>query len=108
VVPGELIEASLQLTRKGGTCVLTGLGRMGDTRVSMDMSMLTLMNKEVKGCLFGSGNPRVEIPNLLSLYRSGQLKLDELVTRTYTLDEVNEGYRDMREGRNVRGVILFD
>ncbi|MCU0271566.1 MAG: NDMA-dependent alcohol dehydrogenase, partial [Acidimicrobiales bacterium] len=71
VVPGELIEASLQLTRKGGTCVLTGLGRMGDTRVSMDMSMLTLMNKEVKGCLFGSGNPRVEIPNLLSLYRSG-------------------------------------
>ncbi len=45
-----------------------------------------------------------DIPNLLSLYRAGQLKLDELITRTYTLDEINDGYQDMRDGKNIRGV----
>ena len=41
------------------------------------------------------------------MYRSGQLKLDELVTRTYTLDELNQGYQDMRDGKNIRGVIVY-
>ncbi len=45
---------------------------------------------------------------MLELYRSGNLKLDELVTRTYSLDEINEGYADMSDGKNIRGVILFD
>jgi S-(hydroxymethyl)glutathione dehydrogenase/alcohol dehydrogenase len=65
------------------------------------------MEKQVVGSLFGSANPRVDIPKLLALYADGQLKLDELVTRTYSLDEVNTGYEDMREGRNLRGVIAF-
>ena len=43
---------------------------------------------------------------LLRLYDAGQLKLDELVTRTYTLDEVNQGYQDLRDGKNIRGVIV--
>jgi S-(hydroxymethyl)glutathione dehydrogenase/alcohol dehydrogenase len=68
---------------------------------------LTLLEKQVVGSLFGSANPRVDIPRLLGLYADGQLKLDELVTRTYRLDEVNHGYEDMREGRNLRGVINF-
>ena len=61
--------------------------------------------KQVRGCVFGSANPHADIPRLLSLYRSGLLKLDELVTRTYGLHEVNEGYQDMFDGLNVRGVI---
>ena len=59
------------------------------------------------GSLFGSANLRADIPRLLGLYADGQLKLDELVTRTYRLDEINDGYEDMREGRNLRGVITF-
>jgi Zn-dependent alcohol dehydrogenase len=43
---------------------------------------------------------------LLRLYDAGQLKLDELVTATYTLEEVNQGYQDLRDGKNIRGVIV--
>ncbi|HWG64934.1 MAG TPA: hypothetical protein VG253_24880 [Streptosporangiaceae bacterium] len=57
--------------------------------------------------LFGSSNPRGDIPRYLELYRLGQLKLDELVTREYRLEEINEGYQDMLEGRNIRGLIRF-
>ena len=66
-----------------------------------------MWQKEIKGTIFGSLNPRGDIPNLLVLYRDGQLKLDELITKTYTLDEINDGYQDMRDGKNIRGVITF-
>jgi S-(hydroxymethyl)glutathione dehydrogenase/alcohol dehydrogenase len=66
-----------------------------------------MWQKEVRGVIFGAGNPRYDIPNLLALYRSGQLKLDELVTQTYSLDQINQGYEDMRNGTNIRGVITF-
>ena len=69
---------------------------------------LTLWQKEIKGTIFGSLNPRADIPRLLGLYRAGQLKLDELITRRYTLDEINLGYQHMRDGVNIRGVITFD
>ena len=52
-------------------------------------------------------SPREAMPNLLGMYRAGNLKLDELITRTYTLDQINTAYDDMREGRNIRGVIRF-
>ena len=58
--------------------------------------------------LFGSGNPFDTIPRLLELYRAGQLKLDELVTNRYRLDDVNQGYRDMLDGRNIRGLMIHD
>jgi Zn-dependent alcohol dehydrogenase len=67
-----------------------------------------MMQKEVKGVIFGSANPRFDIPNLLALYRSGQLMLDELITRTYPLDQINQGYQDMLDGVNLRGVVTFE
>lgn len=51
-------------------------------------------------------NPRADIPALLDMYRAGQLKLDELVTNTYKLEDINEGYEAMRDGTNIRGVIV--
>ena len=108
VMTGDLVDPALNLTAKGGTVVITAVASMFAQDVTMNMFMLSMMNKEVKGCLFGSGNPRYDIPNLLSMYREGSLKLDELVTKTYTLDEVNVGYQDMRDGKNIRGVINFD
>ena len=69
---------------------------------------LTLMEKQVVGSLFGSANPRADIPKLLELWRDGQLDLDGLVTKTYTLDGVNDGYDDMRAGKNIRGVMVYD
>ena len=58
-----------------------------------------------------SAPPRTDpqhIPRLLSLYQAGQLKLDELITKTYTLEQINEGYQDMRDGKNIRGVMVYD
>jgi S-(hydroxymethyl)glutathione dehydrogenase/alcohol dehydrogenase len=106
-VHGDMIDPALNLTAKGGTLVVTGLAPMLESDAQMNLFMFAMMNKEVKGTVFGSTNPRAQIPNLLSMYREGELKLDELITRRYSLDEVNQGYVDMREGKNLRGVIEF-
>jgi Zn-dependent alcohol dehydrogenase len=59
------------------------------------------------GSIFGSSNPEEDVPRLLGLYRDGLLDLDSMVTRTHPLEQINDGYQDMREGRNIRGVLLF-
>jgi S-(hydroxymethyl)glutathione dehydrogenase/alcohol dehydrogenase len=81
---------------------------MTENDVKMNLFQLAMWNKEVKGTIFGSLNPRADIPALLDMYRAGQLKLDELITKRYTLDEINEGYRAMRDGENIRGIIVND
>jgi len=108
VMRGELMAEALTLTGKGGTCVVTGVAPVVQAEAAINLLELAMSNKEVKGTLFGSGNPRFDIPHLLALYRVGQLKLDELVTRTYPLDEINEGYQDMRDGKIIRGMLTFD
>lgn len=108
VLSGDMIAEALALTGKGGTCVVTAIAPVTAMDAKINLFEFVLWNKELKGVIFGSGNPRVDIPNLLSLYRAGQLKLDELVTTTYSLDDVNQGYEDMRQGKNLRGVIVFD
>ena len=66
-----------------------------------------MFEKQVRGSLFGSSNPRSDIPKLLSLYQSGQLKLDELITKEYALEDINDGYDDMLAGVNLRGLIRY-
>ena len=107
VMYGDLMGPALTLTGKGGTCVVTAVAPQAQTECSINLFELAMFQKEVRGVIFGSGNPRVDIPNLLALYRTGQLKLDELVTRTYPLDQINQGYQDMLDGVNLRGVITF-
>jgi NDMA-dependent alcohol dehydrogenase len=104
---GEQIAKSLAMTAKRGTVVVTNVHSAMETTVAMSALDLVLMEKRVVGCLFGTANPRVDIPRMLDLYHSGKLKLDELVTQTYKLEEINTGYQDMRDGRNLRGVISF-
>jgi S-(hydroxymethyl)glutathione dehydrogenase/alcohol dehydrogenase len=65
-------------------------------------------SKTLKGLLYGGMNPRASMPMLLSMYRNGNLKLDELITKRYRLDQINDAFTDMREGRNIRGIIEFD
>jgi NDMA-dependent alcohol dehydrogenase len=104
---GDQIAASLAMVGKRGRVVVTNLHRATETQVAMSALDLTLFEKQVRGSLFGSSNPRADIPRMLELYRGGKLKLEELRTKTYTLDEINTGYDDMRNGRNLRGVISF-
>jgi NDMA-dependent alcohol dehydrogenase len=108
VMYGDLMAGALTLTGKGGTCVVTGVAPQSQTQCSINLFELAMFQKEVKGVVFGAANPRFDIPNLLSLYRSGQLMLDELITRTYPLDQINQGYQDMLDGVNIRGVVTFE
>ncbi|WEL92231.1 hypothetical protein P1N98_13725, partial [Tsukamurella tyrosinosolvens] len=51
---------------------------------------------------------RRQLAGLMRLYDAGELKLDELITTRYSLEDVNQGYADLREGKNIRGVIIHD
>ena len=108
VLYGDMMQLGTAMAGKGGTIVVTAIAPMTQTESSVNLFELAMYNKEIKGTIFGSLNPRHDIPKLLGLYREGQLKLDELITRRYTLDEINEGYRAMRDGENIRGVIMYD
>ncbi|MDA8039281.1 MAG: NDMA-dependent alcohol dehydrogenase [Actinomycetota bacterium] len=108
VARGDLLGPTMALVRKGGAVVVTAIGPFSQSEVNLSLFELTLWHKEVRGSLFGGGNPRVDIPQLLSFYKDGTLQLDELITKAYALEEVNEGYQDMRDGKNLRGVIVFD
>jgi Zn-dependent alcohol dehydrogenase len=94
--------------RQGRHVVVTAISPISSNRGVDQLVPLAMWNKEIKGTVFGSMNPRVDIPLLLDMYRAGQLKLDELVTKRYTLDQINEGYRAMLDGENIRGVIVYD
>jgi len=105
---GDQVLPAQFMTSKGGTLVATAVANAEDMEVSLNMFEFAMMNKQLKGCLFGSSSPRKEIPHLLDMYQGGQLQLDEMITNTYTLDQVNDGYADMLSHKNIRGVILFD
>ena len=97
----------LLLTRKGGRACLTSTANPNIDNVDLVLVDLIFGQKEIVGNVFGGLNPHADLPRLLSLYRSGELKLKELVTKRYTLDEVNEGYDDLLAGRIMRGMIVF-
>ncbi|CUU56202.1 S-(hydroxymethyl)glutathione dehydrogenase / alcohol dehydrogenase [Parafrankia irregularis] len=105
---GEMIGPAMGLAAKRGRVVVTSTAPRGQETVTVSLAELTFWEKQVRGCLWGSANPRTAIPELLDLYRRGVLKLDEMITRTYRLDQINDGYDDLRNGRNIRGVVLFD
>jgi NDMA-dependent alcohol dehydrogenase len=104
---GDLLAAALAITAKRGRVVVTNLHAATEVSVSASMLDLTLSEKQVVGSLFGSANPRADIPRLLELWSQGQLDLDGLVTQTYPLEAVNDGYADMRDGKNIRGVLVY-
>jgi S-(hydroxymethyl)glutathione dehydrogenase/alcohol dehydrogenase len=107
VAEGSLLQPALQLVGKRGRVVVTALGKPDEETASLSLLELTLYEKQVRGALFGSSNGQHDVPRLLEMYNLGLLKLDELITREYSLDEVNQGYQDMRDGRNIRGLIRF-
>ena len=69
---------------------------------------MPLYHKPRKGGLFGECNPTADIPRVVELYRQGLIKVDELVTNTYRLEDIHQGYADLMEGRNIRGVVVLE
>lgn len=105
---GELFSKAMALTAKRGRVVVTNIHPYTEKQVTLRMADLTGMEKQVVGSLFGSANPRSDIPKLLDLDRRRLFDLEGLITRSYPLEGVNDGYRDMREGRNIRGILVLD
>ena len=83
------------------------MGAMADVDVKLNLFLFTMLQKTLKGNIFGGGSSHVETPKLAGLYKSGLLKIDEMITNTYSLDNINDGYQDMIDGKNIRGVIKF-
>ncbi len=108
VVDEAIVSAAFDVIRKGGQVTVTGLTHEEIKTVHVPGAILTLFQKRIVGSLFGSANPVHDIPRLLDLWRTGHLKLEELITRRYKLEEINQGYQDMLEGRNIRGVIIHE
>jgi Zn-dependent alcohol dehydrogenase len=103
---GELAAAAYKAVRKGGLAVVVGVAKPGDSTAVRTMT-LPFEEKTLTGSYFGSARPREDFPRMLSLYLAGKLKLDELITQRYSIDDAPRAFQDLEAGRNARGVIVF-
>ena len=104
---GEVVAQAYGVLRKGGTAVVVGVAP-GKDMTSIRTASLTFEEKTLTGSYFGSARPRQDFPRLIALYQAKKLKLDELITRRYGIDEAAQAFADMVAGKNARGVIVFD
>lgn len=105
---GDHIAEAFRAIRKGGTVVMTGVSDFGRVGIPISPTEMTLFQKRLQGSLYGQMSPNRDIGRLLQLYEAGKLRLDELVTNSYRLDQINDGFSDMHAGRNIRGVIIHE
>ncbi len=99
----EVVANAFDIIRKEGTMVVTAVGA-GPIR--LNLGNLGYWQKTIKGVLGGNLNLRWDVHRLLGLYRTGDLKLDELVTTRYRLEDIPQGYQDMLDGKNIRGIVV--
>lgn len=107
VVEGTHVAQAVSAIRKAGVVVITGIAPDSESSIPISPLEFVRFQKRIQGTIYGHANPRADVPRQIAMYEAGQLKLDELITRTYTLDEIGQGYRDLDEGKNIRGGILF-
>jgi len=109
VLEAEVVTRAAAIVGKGAQVTITSVGRSGEKQIQLAANGTVVgYQRRIQGHVFGMCNPLYDIPRLLRLYREGQLMLDELITRTYRLDEIEQGYQDLEDGRLIRGVILHD
>jgi S-(hydroxymethyl)glutathione dehydrogenase / alcohol dehydrogenase len=101
----KAIEQAYGATRKGGICVVIGVTR-ADVHANINANVLVYSEKTLMGSLYGSGRPRIDILTLIEMHRQGKLLLDELLTRTYPLEEINEAYAALERGEVARSLVL--
>jgi S-(hydroxymethyl)glutathione dehydrogenase/alcohol dehydrogenase len=100
------VTQAIDALAPGGTCVLIGVPATGAT-LPLDVRPLVTAERVIRGCSYGSARTREDLPRLVSLYLAGKLKVDELITHRYGLDEANEGFRALAAGELGRGLIVF-
>jgi S-(hydroxymethyl)glutathione dehydrogenase/alcohol dehydrogenase len=104
---GDLIGSAQALGSKDARIVATAIAPTDQVTVELDLFTLSMFNQSLLGTVFGSVSPKVQIPRLLKLYAQGHLIVDELITKEYSLDQVQQGYDDLAAGKNVRGIVDF-
>jgi Zn-dependent alcohol dehydrogenase len=105
--PSTTLLPAFRATAKAGNIIITALTPDTVTEIKIPPLELFVTQKAIMGAVYGFASPRLQIPELLALYRRGELKLKELITHTYNLDDINRGYEDLEAGKNIRGVIVF-
>lgn len=100
-------ESALDAVRPGGMLTLVGLSAMG-TGTNLPGAVITRTEKTIKGSYYGSVSPKRDFPLFLDMYQHGRLKLDELVSQRYSLEQINEAYAEMLTGKVARGIIVYD
>src|SRR3954463_390600 len=103
---GELAATAYRSIGRGGVAVVVGVAKPGDSTAVRTMT-LPFEEKTLTGSYFGSCVPRVDFPRMLALYMGGQLKLEEMITRRYAIEEAPQAFADLSSGTNARGVIVF-
>lgn len=108
VAVGEasVINQAWDCLAPAGTCVLIGLPPSGST-VTFDTWALQHGERVMRGCKYGSARTWEDFPRMVELYMAGKLKIDELITRRFSLEEANEAFRALAEGEVARGLIVF-
>jgi S-(hydroxymethyl)glutathione dehydrogenase / alcohol dehydrogenase len=102
----ETMTMAFDATRKHGTAVIAGIAPVGE-QAGIDAVALVRQEKTLKGAYYGASKPSIDFYHMIDLYKSGQLDVDGLVTRAYTLDQINEAYDDLDRGVVGRGVIDY-
>lgn len=101
----QAITQAFDMVRRGGEAIIVGMAPLGSEATISATAFL--QEKVLRGCSYGSTRPRYDMPRLLDLYMAGRLKLDELVSRTYPLEGINEAFAAMKNGEVARSVIVF-
>ena len=101
------IEQAYNMIRPAGMAVIVGITRP-DAHFALPTQQLIYSEKRLIGSYYGSSVPRRDMPKFLKLYDEGKLKLDNLITQTYRLEQINQAFADMEAGKNARGMITFD
>jgi len=105
ILHDKVIADAVNVIGKTGQVTITAVG---GGHFDTNSGILLGFGRKIQGSIYGGCSPLVDVPALIRLYEAGDLKLEELITRRYKLDEINQGYADMLDGKNVRGVIVHE
>lgn len=101
-----VIAMACRLVRRGGTTVIVGMPPNEDAQFTTSAHELT-NDRTIMGSFMGSTRLSIDVPRLVKLYQQGRLKLDELITARYPLDQINQAIESMERGEALRNVIVF-
>jgi len=89
-----------------GTLVVIGV-HPSDSESSLPAGQFSTTEKTLMSCLYGTSRPTKDIPLAIQMYSQGKIKLDELITHHFVLDDINEAVAKMNSGKDGRGIVVF-